>query len=399
MSWLRRHKALVASVLVIAAIVAMAMWPQSLEVDLVRVTRGPMRVTLDEDGETRVRDRFVVSAPVSGRLQRVELEPGDPVVKGRTIVARLAPGDAPLLDPRTRVELGAAVEAARAAVGQAQAERQRAATVLTRARTTLTRQQELTKAGAIARDDLDAAETAVRAAEEALRAAEFTVTRSESELELSRARLTGPRNSGRAVVDVPAPVSGVVLKRLRESETIVPTGEPLLEIGDPSRMEIVADFLSTDAVRVMKGAAVLIEQWGGGQALNGRVRRVEPSGFMKVSALGVEEQRVNVLIDFADPPAALQALGDAYRVEVRVVTWQEDPVTKVPVGSLFRRGDGWGVFVVEAGLAKLQPVMLGQRNESEGQILEGVSDGQEIVLHPPDTLKDGMRVTPRAAEP
>src|SRR5688572_21014116 len=256
MSWLLRHKALLATVLVVAGIVAMAMWPQSIEVDLVRVTRGPMRVTLDEDGETRVRDRFVVSAPVSGRLQRVELEPGDPVIKGRTIVARLAPGDAPLLDPRTRVELGAAVESARAAVGQAQAERQRAATVLARARTTLARQQELTKAGAVARDDLDAAETAVRTAEEALRAAEFTVTRSESELELSRARLAGPRNSGRAVVDVPAPVSGVVLKRLRESETIVPTGEPVLEIGDPARMEIVADFLSTDAVRIKKGAAV-----------------------------------------------------------------------------------------------------------------------------------------------
>lgn len=394
MRWLLGHKKLIAAVLVVAGIVAAAMWPESIEVDLAKVTKGALQVTLDEDGETRVRDRFVVSAPVSGRLQRIELEPGDRVVRGKTIVARLAPAAAPLLDPRTRSELDAGVDAARAAVGQAQAERDRAAAALARARTTLTRQQELMKAGAISADDLEAAQTGVRTAEEASRAAEFTVSRTQSELDAARARLA-PTASSRATVDVVAPVDGVVLKRVRESETVVPVGDPIIEIGDPSRLEIVADFLSTDAVRIMPGSAVRIEQWGGSGALNGRVRRVEPSGFMKVSALGVEEQRVNVIIDLVDPPAAARSLGDGYRVEVRVIVWHGEDVLKVPVGTLFRRGEGWAVFRVESDLARLQPVRLGERNDVEGQILEGLSEGHTLVLHPPDTLKDGSRVKAR----
>src|SRR6185503_11859974 len=213
---------------------------------------------LDEDGETRIRDKFVVSAPVAGRLQRIVLEPGDPVVSGKTVVARLSTADAPLLDPRMRGELSAASEAARAAVGQARAELDRATAELTRARTTLQRQQELMKAGAIAADNLDAAETAVATATEARKAAEFAVSRSQYELQTAQARLKAPAPAGRAV-EVVAPVSGVILKRLRESESVVPAGEPLLEIGEPGKSEIVADFLSTDAVRIQPGAAVLIE--------------------------------------------------------------------------------------------------------------------------------------------
>jgi HlyD family secretion protein len=396
MRWLSRHKKSIAAVLVVLAIVAMAMWPESVEVDVVRVERGPMQVTIDEDGETRVRDRFVVSAPLAGRLQRIELEPGDRVVRGKTIVARLAPGESPLLDPRTRAERSAAVDAARAAVGGAQAERARAAETLSRAKTTLARQEALMAAGAIASDDLDASETAVRTAEEALRAAEFAVARTEYELNLARTRLQEPSASGRTV-DVVTPVDGVILKRLRQSETMVPAGEPILEIGDPTRLEIVADLLSTDAVRVQEGAPVIIEQWGGGHALHGRVRRVEPSGFMKVSALGVEEQRVNVLIDFVDPPSAARALGDGYRVEVRAVVWEDGDVVKVPVGSLFRRGEGWAAFVVDDGVARLQDVELGQRNDTEAQILGGLSEGQTVVLHPPDTLADGARIVTRGS--
>jgi HlyD family secretion protein len=254
-------------------------------------------------------------------------------------------------------------------VGQAQAERARAGAALARAKTTLTRQEELAKAGAIASDDLDAATTAVTTAEEALHAAEFTVKRTQYELELARARLQAPASAGGRTVDVVAPVDGVVLKRLRESETMVPAGDPLLEIGDPRRIEIVADFLSTDAVRIRPGAAVIIEQWGGGEPIQGKVRRVDPSGFMKVSALGVEEQRVNVVIDFVNPPAAAHLLGDAYRVEVRAVVWQESGVLKVPVGALFRRGDGWGAFLVESGFARLTPVELGQRNETHDRLM------------------------------
>jgi len=389
------HKRLIAGVIVVLGIVAAAMWPESIEVNATKVERGPLQVTLDEDGETRVRERFVVSAPVAGRLQRIELEPGDRVVRGKTVVARLSTADAPLLDPRTRVELQAAVEAARAAVGQIQSERDRSTAELTRARTTLERQRQLMKAGAIASDTLDAAETAVATAEEASKAAVFAVSRSEHELQLARARLQAPAPAGRSV-EVVAPVNGVILKRLRESESVVPVGEPLIEIGDPARIEIVADFLSTDAVRVQQGALVLIDGWGGSDPLQGRVRRVEPAGFMKVSALGVEEQRVNVLIDF-DDPAAAGRLGDGYRVEVRVVMWNEPDVVKVPVGGLFRRGDAWAAFVIDGDLVRLQPVQLGQRNDVEGQVLGGLMPGQTVVLHPPDTLADGARVNVRAS--
>jgi HlyD family secretion protein len=388
-----KNKRLIAAVLVVAAIVAAALWPQSMEVTVARAARGPMQVTVDEDGETRVRDRFTISAPVSGRVQRIEIEPGDPVVRGTTVLARITPAAAPLLDPRTSGELKAAVDAATATVGQARAERQRAATTLERARSLLRRQQELLKAGAVASDTLEDAETAVATGEEALRAAEFTEQRAEYEVQVARARLAAPAASGR-VVEIVSPVNGVVLKRYRESESVVPVGDPLLEIGEPGRMEIVADLLSTDAVRVMPGAAVLIEQWGGGHTLHGRVRRVEPSGFMKVSALGVEEQRVNVIVDFTDPSEAAR-LGDGYRVEVRVVLWQEKDVVKVPVGSLFRQGEDWAVFIVDEGRVRRQVVQLGQRNDNEGQITSGLDAGTVVVLHPPDTLTDGMAVTVR----
>jgi HlyD family secretion protein len=352
-----------------------------------------LQVTIDEEGTTRVRERFVVSAPVAGRIERIELEPGDRVVRGKTVVATLAPAAAPLLDVRTNAELTAAVSAAGAAVGQAQAERQRATAVRTRAQSTVERLAKLLKTGAISEDELEAAQTTARSAEEAVRSAEFAVARAEHELQLARARLR-PSAPGGGVVTVTAPVDGVVLKRLRESASVVPVGEPLLEIGDASSLEIVADLLSTDAVRVQRGAAVIVERWGGSAPLEGRVRLVEPSGFMKISALGVEEQRVNVIVDFAGETEP-EGLGDGFRVEVQVVTWRDAAALKVPVGALFRRGEGWAVFTVDDGRARLTPIQLGQRNDREGQVLGGLSEGQTVVLHPPDTLTDGARVRPR----
>ncbi len=375
----------------IGAILTAALWPSATTVEVAAVETGPMRVTIDEEGETRVRERFVVSAPVAGRLQRIELEPGDPVVKGQTVVARLTPAAAPLIDPRTQAELRAAVEAATSAVGQARAERERAAAALERAKSSLRRQQVLAAAGATSQDDLEAAQTAVRTAEENLRAAEFAVARSKNQVELARARLA-PSTTGQQPVSVRAPIDGVVLRRLRESEGVVPVGEPLVELGDPASLEVVSDLLSTDAVRVSPGDLVLIEQWGGDHPLKGKVRRVEPSGFMKVSALGVEEQRVNVVIDLADPTVHARRLGDGYRLEVRIVVWHDDHALQVPIGCVFRHGDGWAVFVVNDGRARLQPVPLGQRNDQQAQVLEGLSEGQTVVVHPPDMLKDGRRV-------
>ena len=379
-------------VLIIAAIAAAAMWPESIAVDQVAVARGPMQVTIDEEGETRVRDRFVVSAPVMGRLQRIELEPGDAVAKG-TIVARLVPVDAPLLDPRARAELAAAVDAARSALTQATAERDRAAANLQLARDLLKRREQLVEGGLASREELEIARADVASADSALRAAEGAVTQARYQVEVARARLQSPATTGRTV-DVRSPADGVLLKRLRESETIVQPGEPLIEIGNPAQKEIVSDLLSTDAVRVKPGDDVSIEQWGGGEPLAGRVRRIEPSGFMKVSALGVEEQRVNVIIDFVTPSAG-RALGDGYRVEVRIVIWRQDDVVTTPVGSLFRQGEGWAVFVVDDNRARLRQVELGQRNSDAGQILKGLQPGEIVILHPPDTLADGARVIAR----
>lgn len=388
-----KNPRLVAGVAIVGVILAVALWPSAIDVDVATVARGPMQVTIDEEGETRVRERFVVSAPVMGRVERIVLEPGDPVVRGKTIVARLTPAAAPLIDPRSQAELSAAVAAARAAVGQTRAERERAATALTRAQSTARRLEALLKSGAISGDELEAAQTTSKSAENAFRAADFSVARAEHELQLAQARLK-PSSSGGRTVDVVAPVDGVVLKRMRESASVVPVGEPLLVIGDPHTLEVVSDLLSTDAVRVARGASVSIEQWGGPHPLEGRVRLVEPSGFTKVSALGVEEQRVNVIIDFVDlaDEAEPASLGDSYRVEVRIVIWQDPSAVKVPVGALFRRGDDWAVFVVNEGRVQLQPVHIGQRNDRDGQVVKGLSEGQTVVVHPPDTLTDGARV-------
>ena len=379
---------------IVIALAIVALWPEAAEVDLAAATRGPMQVTVDEDGETRVRDRFVVSAPVAGRLQRIELEPGD-AVKGRsTIVARLAPVDAPLLDPRTRAELEAAAAAARQAVGLARAERERATAMHERAAATARRYATLVEAGAVSREDFEAAQTAVTTMGKTLQAAEFALARVEQEHEQALTRLLRPAASGR-VIEIVSPVDGVVLKRLRESECVVGAGEPLLEIGNPLQIEVVADLLSTDAVRVRPGSRVSIEQWGGGHALTARVRRVEPSGFLKVSALGVEEQRVNVVIDFDDPARAARKLGDGYRAEVRIVVWQGDDVLRVPVGSLFRRGDSWAVFVTDGGRARLRTIEIGQRNNDLAEVVSGLRATERVVLHPPDALVDGARVRER----
>jgi HlyD family secretion protein len=381
-------------VLVVLVIIAAALWPQSIDVDVARATRGPLQVTVDEEGETRVRERFVISAPVGGRLERVELEPGDRVRDGQ-VIARLTPAAPALLDTRTRAELEAAVNAARAAVGQARAERSRAAAALERARTALEREEVLARAGAVSVDQLEASRTAVKTAQEADRAAVFAVARAEHDLEMARARLQQPSSGQGRPIEIHSPIDGVVLKRHHESEAVIPPGEPLLDLGDSTRLEVVSDLLSTDAVRVSPTDPVEMVQWGGGQPLAGRVRRVEPSGFMKVSALGVEEQRVNVIIDFEDPAAASRLLGDAYRVEVRIVIWSGKDVLKVPVGSLFRRGNDWALFVVGGGRARVQRVGIGHRNGTDAEVTNTLEPGAVVVLHPPDTLTDGARVNIR----
>jgi HlyD family secretion protein len=394
-----RNRKVLAVLGFVAFLLVMALWPESVPVDLARVEQGTLLVTVEEEGETRVRDRFLVSAPVAGQVLRIALEPGDPVREDETVLATFLPAAPHLLDARTRAEAEAAVAAARATLGGARAEEQRAEAALTLARSELERHRELFQQKIVSRQALDAAETAARAAGEALRAAEFAMASAEHQLEMARAGLMQATGGARAgePIEIRSPIDGVVFKRYRWSEAVVPAGEPLLELGDPRQLEIVSDLLSTDAVRVSRGDPVLIEQWGGDETLRGRVRLVEPSGFMKISALGVEEQRVNVIVDFEDPVEAWEKLGDGYRVEVRVVVWEGEDVLKVPTSSLFRKGEGWAVFALDAGRARLIPIELGRRNGLEAQVVSGLEAGQEVVVHPSDTLEDAAWVVPRAS--
>jgi HlyD family secretion protein len=376
----------------IALILGFALWPQPADVDIAQVSRQDVRVSIDEDGMARVRRRFLVSAPLAGRLQRITLEPGDRVARGR-VVARLIPPAPVLLDARARTELTAAAAAADAALERARAERQRAGAALERARSLVQRQRDLAKAGILPADRLEADESASRVAEEEKRAADFAVEQVEHEVQVARARLETPAAAGGAI-EVFAPIDGVVLRRHRESESDVHAGDPLLEIGDPSQLEIVADVLSADAVRIATGSDVIIEGWGG-PPLAGLVRRVEPSGFMKVSALGVEEQRVNVIVDFREPGDVPKELGDGYRVDVSITLSEAKNVLTVPVGSLFRDGENWAVMTIVEGRAHLQTVTVGQRNDSAAEILGGLQEADTVILHPPDTVREGVRVRPR----
>jgi HlyD family secretion protein len=372
-----------------------ALWPTAVEVDVATVTRGPLAVTIDEEGRTRVRERFVIAAPVSGRVLRIELEPGDRVAAG-DIVARLRPEAPPLLDARTRAEATAAVHSAEAAAGRARAEEQRARTALTQAERELTRVRQLSAAGAIAAQDLEARESDVSLAAEAVEAAVFAARTASAEVERARARATpSVGQQGDRIIVIRAPTAGVVLKRLRESESLVPGGEPLLEIGDPRQMEIVTDLLSTDAVRVRPGARASVEQWGGETTLAATVRRVEPGGFTKVSALGVEEQRVNVVLDLLDAGEDCAALGDAYRVEVRIVLWETAQAVKVPTSALFRHDTRWAVYLVGDGRARLTVVDVGHQTGQETEVTSGLSAGATVIVHPGDLLHDGARIVER----
>jgi HlyD family secretion protein len=391
--FLKSPAVLIGVALVVVLAVTM-LRPTPIGVDTAVVERGTLQVTVDEEGETRVRERYVVSAPVTGELVRIELEPGDRVARG-AVVASIRPGPATLLDARERAEAEARVQAAEAAAGRARAELQRAAAAAEFADSQAKRARELSEAKLLPQQDLEAQESRARIAQQELSAAEFALRAAQEDVRLARARLTPTTPPTGRAIEVKSPVGGLVLKRLRESEAVVAVGEPLIEIGNPDNLEIVSDLLSTDAVRVRPGDRVEVVEWGGGEPFEGTVRRVEPSGFTKISALGVEEQRVNVLIDFAETGEAVRALGDAYRVEVRIVVNERRNTIKAPSSSLFRAGEGFAVFVVEGDRASRRPVEVGARTGLEVEILSGLAEGERVVVHPPDTLTDGALVGER----
>lgn len=389
---MRRFIRIAAVVVVLGAVMAWAFRPAAVPADFASVERGSLQVTVQEEGRTRVSDRYVVSAPLPGRMQRIELEPGDKVVAGKTVLAQFLPSDPALLDVRVRAELEGRVRAAESALGGARSERERIRADLSFAQAELKRSRELIAQKVIAPRELEAAERAAESLERALQSADFAVRTAEYQLQVARASLLQTRGTRAAAIPLYSPVDGVVLRRLQESEGVVPTGTPLLEVGDLSNLEIVSDLLSSAAVKVKVGQRVLIEQWGGDHALHGRVRRIEPSGFTKISALGVEEQRVNVIVDFDEKPA----LGDLYRVEIRIIVAERADVLKVPASSLFRAGADWAVYTVERGVAKRQIVEVGQQNGLEAEIVKGLAAGERIVVYPSDAIADGVKVTARS---
>ncbi|SEQ08988.1 efflux RND transporter periplasmic adaptor subunit [Thalassovita taeanensis] len=395
-----------AAALVVAAL-TYAFWPRPTLVDLGLVTQGPLRVTINEEGRTQVHEPYVVSTPITGRLMRLEVEPGDQVTAGETVVARMLPTSPTALDARTREQARASVTAAEAALRVAEADLNKARADRDLADANLERTQKLYDSGIASKAALDTDARASRAANANLDTARAAISMRVAELNNARALLISFDDHGLAsaisaqtenVIPLHAPASGRILRIMQRSEITLPAGTPILEIGDITRdLEVLAEMLSTDAVQIHTGDAVIIDNWGGPQPLLGTVARIEPWGFTKTSALGVEEQRVRVTVHFTGPPDDRAALGHGFRVEVRVVVWDQPDATIVPSGALFRQGDGWALFVVEGGTAHQRPVTVAANNGLEAAIADGITPGDTIVLYPPAGLADGTRVAARAA--
>jgi HlyD family secretion protein len=377
--------------------IAWSLMPRPIPVDTAIVTKGRFVASVDEDGKTRIRERYVVAAPLAGRLPRIQLKAGDRVASG-DVLATIVPSPAPLLDPRSRREAEERLGAAEAARERTKAVVERAHAQADQAKIDLERTRALVTRGAATAQALERAELAMRVADRDLRAAEFLDHAAGHELDQARALLARYQDGADAPNErwnITAPVSGVVLKVAQESETVVSSGAPLLEIGDPRDLEIVADVVSAEAVEIRAGADVVIERWGGSGSLAGRVRRVEPAAFTKVSTLGVEEQRVNVLIDVLSPQQQWSGLGDGYQVDTRIVVFTRDDVAIIPAGALFRRGDTWNVYVVEDGRARSRAIDLLRRSGRLAAVKEGLTTGESVVVYPSDQISPGVRVGPK----
>jgi HlyD family secretion protein len=387
----------IGAAVLVAVLLALTFRPQAVPVDVAESVIAPMRVTVRDEGRTRVRDEYVVSAPVAGRLRRLAVEPGDAVEAGQS-VARIEANPPAFLDVRQQADLEAAVRSASASASAAQAEIERADAQARFARNEVRRTAELRASDLVSDQQVERAQLELRVAESAVAATRDALRVRQAELAAARARLAQPGGAPGSgdVVEVRAPVSARVLRLAQESESVIAAGAEVMTLGDPHQLEVVVEMLSTEAVQVRPGAEVIVDDWGGDAPLAGRVRLVEPGGFLKVSALGVEEQRVNVIVDLVDPPAAWSSLGHGYRVEAAIVTWQADDVLQVPVAALFRNGGEWAVFRVEAGRARLAPVEVGRDNGRHAQILSGLAAGESVVLYPGEQLGDGVPVRARS---
>lgn len=402
--WIKRILT-IAFVLGLTAAVVNAFLPKPVAVDLARVETGPLQVYVEEDGKTRVRNRYVVSSPLAGRLRRINLRSGDQVPPGR-MLASIEPADPGLLDPRALAQAEARVRSARSALDKAGAQLKAAEVALDLAETEYAWAEQLLRKNAMSKSELETRRLQKRAREEEVRRDRSGEEFARSELELAQAALlqTRPRT---AEIDVDAHFeihspalsssgrSFHVLRVLQESEAVVSAGTPLIELGDLTDLEVEIEVLSSDAVKIAPGARVLLEQWGGDNPLEARVRIVEPSGHTKVSALGVEEQRVFVIADFPDREKIPATLGDGFRVEAKIIVWEKEGVLKVPTSALFRHGDGWAVFRVEHQRALLRSVKLGRKSPLAAEVAEGLSQDDTVVVHPSDKVADGIEIVPR----
>jgi HlyD family secretion protein len=387
-----KKNVLVGGIALVGTVVLLfAVRPSPVVVEVAQVVRGSLQVTVDEEGETRVCERFVISAPVSGRMARIEFREGDPIEENQVLTV-ITPSP---LNAREREELLARIAAAEARRKEAEEGVKRAQAEFEQARRDRARAEELVKEGYATQQATERARVAEATKAKEVQAARFNVQSAISEVSQARAGLLALTPlDGKAAPEIPvrSPVPGQVLHIIEKSERVVAAGAPLLTVGDPSRLEIVVDILSTEAVNVQPGMTVMLENWGGGRLLRARVRTVEPSAFTKISALGVEEQRVNIIADFIDPPTSL---GDAYRVEARIVIWEGSNVLKAPTSALFRRGQQWTVFVIESGRARFRPVNVGHLNALEAEIIDGLTEHDVVIRHPSNQIYDGARVTVR----
>ncbi|GGO85244.1 membrane protein [Marinobacterium nitratireducens] len=394
--WQRRITWFAVLLLIVAALVY-GFRPQPRLIETATAIRAPLQVAIEEEGKTRVIDRYLITAPVAGTTCRVDLNVGDSVDKDQ-ILLTINPLQSQALDPRSRAVAEARVDAAEAALRAADQNVDSARADAELADIELQRLQPLAERGHISVGRLDQAAALKRSTAAALRSAEFAVDVAGHELEAARTalRYTGnPSSNAEDSVQVLAPVNGSILKLQHECEGVVSRGDPLLEIGDTRSLEIETDVLSASAVKIQPGMPVLYERWGGENALTGQVRRVEPVGFTKISALGVEEQRVLIISDITSPPEDWQTLGDGYRVESRFILWEDQDVLQIPASALFRSNGQWSLFVMQDNRARRRAVEVGQSNGLRAQILDGLAEGETVITHPDDTIEDGVRVKRR----
>lgn len=395
---LRRKVLVVSVVLIVVFLLIYGFLPKTKEVDITAVKRGPLQIAIEEEGRTRLKERFTISAPTAGYMQRIQAKVGDPVKKGQ-IMAVLEPLQSQSLDPRSRATAQAAVSSAEAAL-KAALEREK---VTAADAGYLEQRRERLKAlyakGSISRDQFDQIDSEAQKAKALQRSASAEVNVAKSELERAQIALrdfTSVKRGGKHdTVYVTSPLSGGVFRVYRESEGAVNIGEPLIDIGDVRDLEVRAEVLSSDAVKIKKGTEVLFKRWGNDEPLTGVVRLVEPAGFTKISSLGVEEQRVLVIVDITSPPEKWRVLGDAYRMEAHFIIWKGENILQVPASALFRWGDQWAVFVDEKGKARRRVVEVGQRNGLAAQILSGLKENEKVLAYPDDTISDGTKVKAR----